>query len=369
MFNTDLVPDNDYLLLTPGPLSTSKGVRAALLQDWCTWDDDYNSLTQEVCRRLVDLGGSDEHSAVLMQGSGTFAVESLIGSLLAADDKPLIAANGAYGRRIAQIAQYLNIPHTLLDFGDVNVLDPLQVAAALDADPDITHLVFVHCETTTGALNPLEELVRVGKERGKYVFVDAMSSFGGLPISLAETGIDALVSSANKCIQGVPGFGFALVRESLLKTCGGRARSLSMDLVAQRGQMESGNGKWRFTSPTHTVHAFHQALIELADEGGIEARYARFSENQRRLVDGCAELGLLTVMEKRWQSPVITAFAYPDSGFDFKKLYAGLKAAGFVIYPGKVSELDTFRIGTIGDVYPEDIDRLVDTMKRLLIGE
>lgn len=335
-FRASMIPDDEYLLLTPGPLSTTTTVRAAMLQDWCTWDAEYNALTQDVRRRLVDLVGSPDYTSVLMQGSGTFVVEAMIGSVVGSDDKLLVLANGAYGRRIGVIAQRLGIAHTMLDFGDTDVVDVASAAAALDADPAITHVAKVHCETTTGALNPLAELCATVKSRGLTVLVDAMSSFGGVPIDVPGLGIDFLVSSANKCVQGVPGFGFVIARTDALAACAGRARSLSLDLVDQWQGMENGNGTWRFTSPTHVVHAFHQALLELEAEGGVAARFARYSANQRRLVSRLADLGLNTVIEPRFQSPVITAFAYPERGFDFGAFYAELKNAGFVIYPGKV---------------------------------
>lgn len=363
--NPDLIPDNDYLLLTPGPLSTSKRVRAAMAQDWCTWDDSYNQLTQDVRARLVELGGSPEHVAVLMQGSGSFVVESLVGSLVGPQHALLVLANGAYGRRIGQICQVLGLDHHLLDVGDLGVVDGAVARRGLDEFPRATHVAMVHCETTTGVLNPLDEVSREVVGSGRKFLVDAMSSFGGVPIDVAGLGIDHLVSSANKCIQGVPGFGFVLSRRSELERVDHAPPSLALDLVGQWRAMEQGHGKWRFTSPTHVVHAFHEALLELADEGGVEARHARFSQNQTRLVERLAALGLHPVVDAERQSPVITAFTHPESGFDFAALYQGLKRMGFVIYPGKVSELDTFRIGTIGDVHVADIERLCDAIAEL----
>ncbi|WP_420174748.1 2-aminoethylphosphonate--pyruvate transaminase [Luteococcus sp. OSA5] len=365
MMNPDLVPDNDYLLLTPGPLSTSKRVRAAMLQDWCTWDDSYNQLTQQVRSRLVELAGSDEYVAVPMQGSGSFVVESLLGSVVGPDHALLVLANGAYGRRIGQICQVLGISHHMVDVGDVGVVDAEVAHRGLAEFPQATHVAVVHCETTTGVLNPLDEVAPVVTASGRKLLVDAMSSFGGVPIDLAGLGIDHLVSSANKCIQGVPGFGFVLSRRTELEQVQHAPRSLALDLVGQWRAMEQGEGKWRFTSPTHVVHAFAEALTELAEEGGVEARHDRLARNQVTLVEGLAALGLHPVVERRFQSPVITAFRYPEGPFDFAALYQGLKREGFVIYPGKVSQLVTFRVGTIGDVQPADIDRLCAAFARL----
>lgn len=233
----------------------------------------------------------------------------------------------------------------------------------LSNNSDITHVAFVHCETTTGILNPLKELAHVVKMHGKKLIVDAMSSFGGIPMDVSELGIDFLISSANKCIQGVPGFGFIIARRSELMRCKGVARSLSLDIYDQWETMEKGHGKWRFTSPTHVVRAFKQALTELIEEGGVEARYRRYCENHRVLVEGMRSLGFKTLLDDAIQSPIITSFLYPKAGFDFKDFYTALKAKGFVIYPGKISKADTFRIGNIGDVHPEDFARLVEVVR------
>ncbi|WOQ16519.1 2-aminoethylphosphonate--pyruvate transaminase [Raineyella sp. W15-4] len=364
VFDPQTIPDNDYLLLTPGPLSTTKTVRAALLKDWCTWDEDYKALTRDVRNGLVALTGSDDYTAVLMQGSGTFAVESLLGSVLGPDDKVLILANGAYGRRMTTIADMLRLPHTTIDFPDTAVVDVDRVGAALDADPAITHVAMVHCETTTGLLNPLAEVCRIAQAHGKRLLIDAMSSFGGVEIDAAGWGIDFLVSSSNKCIQGVPGFGFVLARQSEMERCRGFARSHALDLYDQWETMERGRGKWRFTSPTHVVHAFAQALAELRDEGGVRSRSARYTANQATLVEGMAANDIRTVIAPEHQSPIITAFHYPVGEFDFATFYRDLKDSGFVIYPGKLTELDTFRVGTIGDVHPGDMRRLTDAVAR-----
>ena len=235
----------------------------------------------------------------------------------------------------------------------------------LAEDSAITHVVGVHHETTTGMMNPLEEISNIVKSAGKVFLVDSMSAFGGVPLDMEELQIDYLVSSANKCIQGVPGFGFLICRITELEKTQGIARSLSMDLYAQWRGMEDGKGKWRFTSPTHTVRAFYQAIKELDEEGGVAARYARYSENQRRLVEGMERLGFGCVLPKQSHSPIITGFLNPESAdYDFKKFYELLKEEGFVIYPGKVTGVDSFRIGTIGHVYPEDIDRLIIAIEK-----
>lgn len=358
----------DYLLLTPGPLSTTATVRAAMLQDSCTWDADYNQgVVEPIRRELVRLATTPEYesdySAVLLQGSGSYVVESVLGSAIGADECLLIINNGAYGARMGEMARCLGLRHHELNCGETNCPEPAAIEAMLARHPEITHLAMVHCETTTGMLNPLEEVAALCQRRGIRLIVDAISSFGGIPIDMGRLGIEFLISSANKCIQGVPGFGFVIARRAALTACAGRARSVSLDLHAQWQTMEQQGGKWRFTSPTHTVLAFAQALRELDEEGSIAARHRRYSENQRTLVDGMAELGFVPLLPEEWQSPIITAFyspAHPD--YRFADFYQRLKAQGFVIYPGKVSQADCFRIGNIGDVTPERVRDLLAAM-------
>lgn len=357
-----------YLLLTPGPLTTTETVKNVMMSDWCTWDKDYNEGVVEVIRKeLVGIASSrpEEYTAVLMQGSGTFCVEATLGSTVRPDDHLLVAANGAYGKRMGVIAEYYKLNCHVMKFDETEAVDPSAIDAYLTEHKEVTHVSVVHCETTTGVLNPLEEIAAVVKRHGKTLIVDAMSSFGGVPIDMAALGIDFLISSANKCIQGVPGFGFIIAHRSLLEQCKGVARSLSLDIYDQWETMEKGHGKWRFTSPTHVVRAFMQALTELKAEGGVAARHARYCENHRVLVEGMRSLGYKTLLPDEWQSPIITSFYYPSASFDFQSFYQQLKAKGFVIYPGKISQADTFRIGNIGDVHPDDFRRLVDAIRGL----
>jgi 2-aminoethylphosphonate-pyruvate transaminase len=359
--------DAPYLLLTPGPLTTSPEVKRAMLRDVSTWDDDYNEVVQAVRRQLVGLaGGGDDLTAILMQGSGTFAVEATLGSVVPRYGKLLVVSNGAYGARMAQIADRLRIAYTELASAETEPCDPSRIDAALAADPGISHVALVHCETTTGLLNDAAAAGQVVRGHGRSLIVDAMSSFGGIPMTSAELGADYLISSANKCIQGVPGFAFVIARRDAIESTAGYARSLSLDLYDQWQEMESHGGKWRFTSPTHVVLAFAQALDELAAEGGVAARHQRYSENQRRLVDGMERLGLRALLPRLLQSPIITSFLYPSADFDFRGFYLAMKRRGFVLYPGKISQTDTFRIGTIGHVFPADIDRLLAAVDETL---
>lgn len=358
----DMDLENKYLLLTPGPLSTSATVRRAMQKDWCTWDQEYNSLVQDIRNRLVNLATNqpEKYTAVLMQGSGSFAVESVLGSAMPRDGKILIINNGAYGARMVQMARCLNIEVVELNYLETQTPDLQEIERVLE-DKAISHVACVHCETTTGILNPIQDIGRLVKAAGKIWIVDAMSSFGGVPMDIAELEIDFLISSANKCIQGVPGFGFILAKRDCLEVCKGLARSVSLDLYDQWNTMEQHNGKWRFTSPTHVVRAFYQALLELEEEGGVAARYQRYLQNQQTLSQGMQQLGFELVLGKECpQSPIITTFLYPTAEtFSFQSFYETLKKSGYVIYPGKVTDLNCFRIGNIGEVYIHDIEGLL----------
>lgn len=367
--NYDNLPDNPYLLLTPGPLSTSKTVKAAMLRDWCTWDADYNeNIVQDIRHRLVKLAtaNTEDYSAVLMQGSGTFSVESVLSSAVPANGKLLIIANGAYGMRMATISKMARIPHEVYQVGEDEWPDLGKIHCMLDEIWDISHVAVVHCETTTGILNPVREITALAKKFEKITIVDAMSSFGGIPMDIAEWQIDFLISSANKCIQGIPGFGFVIAKTEELEACREQARSHSLDLYNQWATMEKGKGKWRFTSPTHVVRAFQQALFELEKEGGIEQRHNRYRTNQQSLVSGMRAIGFETVLSDALQSPIITAFHSPVSpSYKFNAFYEALKNKGFVIYPGKITKGDSFRIGNIGEVYPEDMQKLVTAIREI----
>lgn len=359
------IPDNPYLLLTPGPLSTSQGVRAAMLRDWCTWDAEYNDIVQVIRNRLTRLATpASGYTTVLMQGSGTFSVEACLGTVVPRHGKLLVLSNGRYGDRIAMIAKRMPIPFDVLDFGDTGPLDMEEVDITLREDRAISHVAVVHCETSTGMLNPVQDVGDLVVRHHRSLIVDAMSSFGGIPMNVNDLWVDYLISSPNKCLQGVPGFGFVVARQSELEQCSENARSLCLDLLDQWLEMENLAGKWRFTSPTHVVRAFAQALVELELEGGVEARHARYVQNQAILVQGMRELGFETLLPDEHQSPIITAFLSPSHpGYEFGRFHAELKRRGFVIYPGKVTKTDTFRIGNIGHVFPDDILALLQAVR------
>jgi len=360
----------DYKLLTPGPLTTTDSVKQEMLVDHCTWDDDYKSITRDIRTQLLNVAGvdSDKYTSVLMQGSGTFGVEALLSTVLSDDDRLLVATNGAYGLRITEIAERHRLNVVSYDEDFANPISPEIVDSMLAADPSITVFAVVHCETTTGLMNDIEALGAIAKKHNVDFIVDAMSSFGAVEIDMEKCGIDYLVSSANKCIQGVPGFSFAIIRRDLLERCEGRARTLSLDLYDQWKGLEA-DGKWRYTSPTHVVLAFAQALRELDAEGGVAARQARYSGSQKLLVRRMKEIGFEAYIDEDLHSPVITTFLYPEGQtkpFNFQEMYDFLKAGGYAIYPGKLTEVDTFRIGNIGEIYEEDINKLCDLFAEYL---
>lgn len=359
-------PDNPYLLLTPGPLSTSKTVRAAMSRDWCTWDRDYNEIVQRIRKGLEALASPlGTYTSVLMQGSGTFSVEAAMWTFLHRGSKILVLSNGAYGKRMARIVSMAGFDNTVLAWEEREQPDPVAVERVLRKDAAITHIGMVHCETTTGMLNRCEPIARLAESYGKIFMLDAMSSFAGVPMNLEEPRVHVLISSANKCIQGVPGFGFVLARRDVMAASEGQSKSHSLDLYDQWKTMEEQQGKWRFTSPTHTVRAFLQAMAELEEEGGVAARHARYKRNHTALVQGMEQNGFTPFLNEQDRSPIITAFYSPGGAFEFQRLYGLLKAEGFVIYPGKVSKAETFRIGSIGHVFPEDFERLAGVVEKV----
>ena len=356
-----------YKLLTPGPLTTSATVKKEMMVDHCTWDDDYKKITQQIRAELLNLAhvSPDEYTCVLIQGSGTFGVESAITSSVGKDGKVLILSNGAYGERQEDICKHAGLQYQIKHFQYNAVPDAETVEKILAEDPKITHVSMVHSETTSGILNDIESVSKAVKAAGKVFIVDAMSSFGGVEIPVKEWGIDFIISSANKCIQGVPGFSFIICRLDELKKCEGKASSLSLDLYDQWKGMH--DGKWRFTSPTHVVLAFAKALEEMKEEGSIPARSKRYMENERLLVSEMKKLGYQTYIDEAHQGPIITTFLYPDQcNYTFKEMYEFIKARGYAIYPGKVTEKDTFRIGNIGEIYREDIEKLIFIYKEFL---
>ena len=364
-----IASSKDKLLFTPGPLTTSHLVKQAMLHDAGSWHFEFSQVVQSLRDQLLRVAGQvpgEGYETVLLQGSGTYGIESVLGSAMPADGKLLVLSNGAYGERMARIAGVLKIEHRVLRCGEAEAPDPNELDAALAGDRDITHVALVHCETTTGILNPLEAIGRIVAAHQRVFIVDAMSSFGAIPIGLRESSIDFLVSSANKCLEGVPGFCFVIARKERLLECAGRARSLSLDLLEQWQGFEK-NGQFRFTPPTHALLALAQALQELEAEGGVPARGARYAANHRTLLDGMRTLGFAPFLRPELQSFIITAFGCPNApAFRFPDFYRHLSDRGMIIYPGKLTRRDTFRIGTIGRLFPEDIAALVNAVEAAL---
>ncbi len=340
------------VLLTPGPLSTAPATRAAMLRDRGSWDADFRAITAEIRARLVAMlgAGGESYDCVPLQGSGTFAVEAMLGSLVPRRGRVLVLANGAYGQRAARILARLGRDHVVLDKGDFLPPRGTEVARALARDPAIGHVLAVHCETSSGILNPVAEIARAVADAGRKLLIDAMSSFGAIEIEPATLPFEALAGSANKCIEGVPGLAFVLARRPALEAARGRSLSLSLDLHDQWQAMNR-SGQWRFTPPTHVAAAFLEALRLHAAEGGVAGRGARYLRNREALVAGMRGLGFETLLPERWLSPVITAFFHPaDPAFSFPGFYEAMKARGFIIYPGKLTRVESFRLGHIGQV-------------------
>ena len=352
----------DKTLFTPGPLTTSLTVKQAMLRDAGSWHFEFNDLVTSVRERILKLAGvsrADGFECVLLQGSGTFGIEAVFATCVPPRGKVAVLANGAYGERMALMLQHAKIDHVVLRSPENALPDAAALDAVLAQDPAITHVAVVHCETTTGILNPIVALGQVVKRHQRIFIVDAMSSFGALPIDFAATGIDYLISSANKCIEGVPGFSFVIARRAVLFACEGYARSLSLDLLGQLKGFER-NAQFRYTPPTHAILAFQQALDELDREGGVLARGARYQRNHEILVAGMKQLGFRVYLDAAVQSCIITSFYFPDDPkFTFNEFYLRLSEKGFIIYPGKISQADTFRVGSIGRIFESDMRALL----------
>jgi 2-aminoethylphosphonate-pyruvate transaminase len=341
-----------------------------MLRDAGSRDADFLKVVRCIRESLLALGGAasgGDYECVLMQGSGTFAIESVISSAIPREGRLLVAVNGAYGRRIAQMARVHGIEVETLDVAENRKIAAADVAERLAARP-FTHVAVIHCETTTGIVNPIEEIGNAVGGAGAAFIVDAMSSFGAIPISLEGVHADFLISSANKCIEGVPGFGFILARRAALLASKGRARTLSLDLYAQWAGLEA-DGQFRFTPPTHVLLAFHQALEELEAEGGVAGRAARYRRNYEVLASGMEEMGFEHYLAPEDRGYIITTYRYPGGGFQFDEFYARLSELGFVIYPGKLSQEPCFRIGTIGRLDVKDIRALLDAIKQKRLND
>lgn len=339
-------------LLTPGPLTTAPEVKAEMLRDWGSWDEDFRLMTRKLRDGILALLGEEagDYDCVPMQGSGSYLVEAMIGTFLPRDGKLLVLANGAYGKRAFEATRRIGRACRILDKGDYQPPRGAEITRILAEDPDITHVLAIHCETSSGILNPVAEISEATYAAGRRLLIDSMSAFGAIPLEPAQIRYEAFVSSANKCIEGVPGFGFLVASKERLAAAEGNCHSLALDAHAQWAYMER-TGQWRFTPPTHAVAAFLKALEIHAAEGGVAGRGARYQANRDVLVAGMRALGFETLLPERWLSPIIVTFFCPaDPGFDFGRFYALMKERGFIIYPGKLTVADSFRIGCIGQL-------------------
>ena len=357
----------DPYLLTPGPLTTSLRTRQAMLHDWGSWDVDFNRITGRVRAHLLQIASAtDSHECVPLQGSGTFSVEAAIGTLVARDGHVLVPQNGAYCQRIARICRVLGRRLTTIDYAENAQVDPADIDRTLAADRSISHVALVHCETSTGILNPLQQVAEVVAGHGRSLIVDAMSSFGALEIDARRTPFDAVVAASGKCLEGPPGMGFVILRRSVLERCEGRSPSLAMDLYDQWIYMQK-TTQWRYTPPTHVVAAFDAAIAQYFEEGGREARHARYALNCRTLIDGLARLGLRSFLPSAIQAPIIVTFFAPDSPrYTFKGFYDAVKARGYILYPGKLTTLETFRVGCMGQLGEWGIAGAVEAVGQVL---
>jgi 2-aminoethylphosphonate-pyruvate transaminase len=348
------------ILLTPGPLTTSAATKAAMLADWGSWDGAFNALTASVCRDLVALvDAQSDHVCVPLQGSGTFAVEAALGTLVPKGGKVLVPDNGSYCKRIVRILGYLGREAIVLTHGEQAPADPARIDAALAADPAITHVAQVHCETGTGILNPLPQIAAIAAKHGRGLIVDAMSSYGAIPIDARNVRFDALIAASGKCLEGVPGMGFVIARRTVLERSAGNSTSLAMDLLDQWQYMQK-TGQWRFTPPTHVVAALRAAIEQYQMQGGLEARLARYTENCAALVSGMRALGFKTFLPDTLQAPIIVTFhSPPDPAYEFGEFYRRVRDRGFILYPGKLTAVDTFRIGCIGAISADTLRRAV----------
>jgi 2-aminoethylphosphonate-pyruvate transaminase len=362
--------DRDRILLTPGPLTTTLRTKLAMLHDWGSWDADFIAVTASVRRRLLAIvHGQDSHVVVPLQGSGTFSVEAAVATVVPRNGHVLVLDNGAYCKRASKLSQMMGRRCTVLPFPEDEPVSAAALDAQLTADPSISHVVLIHCETGAGVANPLAAVAEVCQRHDRGLVVDAMSSFAALPIDAREIRFDALVAASGKCLEGVPGMGFVFIRKAVIEACAGHSQSLAMDLHDQFEYMER-TGQWRFTPPTHVVVALSEAIAQFEEEGGQAARLARYQDNCQTLIAGLSALGLKPFLASEHQAPIIVTFHAPEHpAYDFKRFYDAVKARGFMLYPGKLTQVETFRVGCIGAIGRGEMQQAVaavgDAMREL----
>ncbi len=357
----------DAILLTPGPLTTTLRTKMAMLRDWGSWDSDFIAVTARVRKGLLDIiGGQDSHVVVPLQGSGTFSVEAAVASVVPRDGHVLVLDNGAYCKRAARLSGLMGRKTTVLAFDEAQAVAPEVLQARLQADASITHVVMIHCETGAGVHNPLRAVAEVCERHGRGLIVDAMSSFAALEIDARHVRFDALIAASGKCLEGVPGMGFVFLRKEIVDGCAGNSQSLAMDLHDQYVYMEK-TGQWRFTPPTHVLVALDEAITQFQEEGGQPARLARYVGNCQTLVKGMAALGFKPFLDPAVQAPIIVTFHAPaDPRYDFRRFYEAAKRRGFILYPGKLTQIETFRVGCIGAIGSVEMEQAVHAVRLAL---
>jgi 2-aminoethylphosphonate-pyruvate transaminase len=355
--------DRDAILLTPGPLTTTLRTKLAMLRDWGSWDTDFINVTAELRRQLLAIvHGEATHTVVPLQGSGTFSVEAAVATVVPRDGHVLVLDNGAYCKRLGKLATLMGRRTTIMEHAEDQPVSAAALDAKLAADTSITHVGFIHCETGTGVLNPLQAVSEVCARHGKGLIIDAMSSFAALPIDARELRFDALIAASGKCLEGVPGMGFVFLRKDVLAGCEGHSHSLAMDLFDQHAYMEK-TGQWRFTPPTHVVAALAEALRQYVEEGGQPARLARYTDNCRTLIEGMDALGFRPFLAPALQAPVIVTFHAPaHPAYQFRPFYEAAKQRGFILYPGKLTQVETFRVGCIGAIGRNEMQQAVNAV-------
>ncbi|HSV45423.1 MAG TPA: 2-aminoethylphosphonate--pyruvate transaminase [Ramlibacter sp.] len=355
--------DRDKILLTPGPLTTTLRTKLAMLRDWGSWDADFNAVTAGVRQSLLEIiHGEGTHVVVPLQGSGTFSVEAAVATVVPRDGHVLVLDNGAYCKRAAKLTSMMGRRCTVLAFDEAQPVSPVALEEKLTANIGISHVVLIHCETGAGVLNPLAAVAEVCARKGIGLIVDAMSSFGAIPIDAREIRFDALVAASGKCLEGVPGMGFVFIRKAILDGCADRSHALAMDLHDQHAYMER-ISQWRFTPPTHVVVALAEAIRQFEEEGGQPARLARYTRNYQTLIDGMSRLGFMPFLDPAVQAPIIVTFHAPgDARYDFKAFYAAARVRGFLLYPGKLTQVETFRVGCIGAIGSNEMEQAVNAV-------
>jgi len=358
---------NDSRLLTPGPLTTSQETKLAMLHDWGSRDTEFIEINRRLRKQLLEMASAEPtHVCVPMQGSGTFIVEAVLGSLIPPEGKALILINGAYGRRMTKMMDYLKREYLVHETPEDTVPILTQLDSTLARDSKISHVLVVHCETTSGILNPIDEIANIVARHARSLLIDAMSAFGAIPLEANQIRFDAVMASSNKCLEGIPGMGFALIRKDALERSKGNAHSLSLDLYDQWKNMET-TSQWRFTPPTHVIVAFDKALQQFHEEGGVIGRNKRYVENCRILIDGMSRLGFETLLPPQLQAPIIITFKMPeDPKFDFSDFYERVKEKGFVLYPGKLTVAPSFRIGCIGHLFEDDMHQALGAIEKTM---